>query len=929
MTILSMHAVAVNVCCSAKMSRASKTDTKFKSGLWQRVKNHASKHNPEVCFDTLWVCQFCRVLLNKDKLLSRCVLNGLESEPIPAELANLDALSKQLIQRAKAFQAIVHLGTYTAKVPKYNSLKACKGTMFFLPLPLEKTLETLGEVRQPGVARSLDSPAGKSTTHLSHPELYILVNGKPNKLKVVWRTLVNVDALKAAIHKLKEINWLYKEVDEDDLDDVTREVIETVSDTSSTMLEKATKEDVAGFQSFTIHTLNSKQSTSSDIDQYKLLNVKEDALDNRQKYLDVLCFPDLFPTGRFGECHPREVHITKSEYAKSRLMNKDSRFRKDPAYVFYLLWQKELRELASGVYNLLKSTGQPRLPVGHFLNSISESDPNIEANLSTMFQQIRGTKQFWFLKASDLKCMLKEYGSPTLFLTFSCAEYQSPDISSYLRKVNDVPDSYPIGKLCCEDPISVSRKFSQKFHAFFSTVIMKGHVLGTVSHYFVKKEYQARGVPHYHMVLWIEGAPIIGRDMPEEVMRWIQERISCRIPDEDTNPELHLLVIKYQMHKCSSYCRRTKRVNKAFVTRCKFGFPRDASKDGALKCVEDSLKSRAKIYTLPRADSEIRVNDYSPLLLLLWKANIDIQFIAESSMALAHYVTAYVTKAEQSNMQEVWQEVGSNKSIYSRLWSLVFEVCVHVSVASTKHVISSWVITFVRNRWPLNAMWSHKRKWRLINHSRLRELQDSDPESSNIFESNLVDDYYPRRCRQLEDVCLYDLVRDYDRVGVDKDDQYTYSKLTKPHLPNHKLFDPEKENQREDFFYSLLLLFVPFCREADLLGPDETAEEAFQRHMQPGSSLVLHHDKLQQMLAARAQVKKINEARQEDQPPPGAQDDARNDGPQIDGEAQSAMNDVRDLEGDSANHINLEERVSMMNKDQTRVFQLVKEHLLH
>ena len=81
---------------------------------------------------------------------------------------------------------------------------------------------------------------------------------------MVWRTLVNVGALKAAIHKLKEINWLYKEVDEDDLDDVTREVIETVSDTSSTMLEKATKEDVAGFQSFTIRTLNSKQSTSSD-----------------------------------------------------------------------------------------------------------------------------------------------------------------------------------------------------------------------------------------------------------------------------------------------------------------------------------------------------------------------------------------------------------------------------------------------------------------------------------------------------------------------------------------------------------------------------------------------------------------------------------------------------------------------------------------
>ena len=46
--------------------------------------------------------------------------------------------------------------------------------------------------------------------------------------------------------------------------------------------------------------------------------------------------------------------ISFSEFTKSRLMNKDGRFRKDDQYVFYLLWQKEMRELAAGVYNFLK-----------------------------------------------------------------------------------------------------------------------------------------------------------------------------------------------------------------------------------------------------------------------------------------------------------------------------------------------------------------------------------------------------------------------------------------------------------------------------------------------------------------------------------------------------------------------------------------------
>ena len=60
------------------------------------------------------------------------------------------------------------------------------------------------------------------------------------------------------------------------------------------------------------------------------------------------------------------------------------------------------------------------------------------------------------------------------------------------------------------------------------------------------------------------------------------------------------------------------------------------------------------------------LNVYNPL----WKTNIDIQFVAESSLALAHYVSGCVSKAEKSSMQDIWNEVIENKSVYSRLWSL-------------------------------------------------------------------------------------------------------------------------------------------------------------------------------------------------------------------------------------------------------------------
>ena len=381
-------------------------------------------------------------------------------------LLNLDPLSRQLIQLAKCYQTIVRLGTYTGNVPMYNSLKACKGTMFFLPLPLNKTVETLNEIQH-------------SSISLPNPELYIIINGRPTKSNVVWRSLVNVNNIKKAINTLKLCHWLYKNVEDESIDESVKHIIEISNNASTRMLEKATTEEIDAFHAYTIRNLDNKVSTASDIEQYKLLSVRDDPIKNKQKHLDVMCFPVLFPTGEFGEFHPH------TEYIKSRLLNKDSRFRKDAQYVFYLLWQKEMRQLSAGVYNLLKTTRQQSVSVSMLLDQVNTSDEHLEAHLCTMFQS---TKQYWFLRHSELKCMIREWGSPTLFLTFSCAEYESPDITEFLMKVNNVPPSYNIGKLCVEDPISVSRKFSLKFHAFFRKILVNGEVLGKVDHFYWKKE---------------------------------------------------------------------------------------------------------------------------------------------------------------------------------------------------------------------------------------------------------------------------------------------------------------------------------------------------------------------------------------------------------------------------------------------------------
>ena len=95
------------------------------------------------------------------------------------------------------------------------------------------------------------------------------------------------------------------------------------------------------------------------------------------------------------------------------------------------------------------------------------------------------------------------------------------------------------------------------------------------------------------------------------------------------------------MHKCSKYCRQNIKVGKTYISRCRFYFPRPV-RDSI--CINDGLKSCNKIYYLKRDEKEVQVNDYNPLLLKLWHANMDLQYIAEKSLSLTEYVTGYVTR---------------------------------------------------------------------------------------------------------------------------------------------------------------------------------------------------------------------------------------------------------------------------------------------
>ena len=86
------------------------------------------------------------------------------------------------------------------------------------------------------------------------------------------------------------------------------------------------------------------------------------------------------------------------------------------------------------------------------------------------------------------------------------------------------------------------------------------------------------------------------------------------------------------------------------------------------------------------------------------------------------------------------------------------------------------------------------------------------------------------------------------------------------------------------------------------------------------------------MLRAREHVQQINEARRAQEEnvtnEPGPVED--DNGPQVAGEATSAMNDVLDLhQNDESDGPSLDELVQSLNTNQARVYDHVKSHLEH
>ena len=140
-------------------------------------------------------------------------------------------------------------------------------------------------------------------------------------------------------------------------------------------------------------------------------------------------------------------------------------------------------------------------------------------NAFTTYKTIRGTSMYYQDSKKKLMATLRQKGAPTLFCTFSCAEFDWNSLAqSIFQTINKSKISMEEikqmsaakkNKLVSENVTQSTIHFAKRTDKLMSLLNDGGIFLHDekdykVDSYFYRVEFQARGAPHIHCVFWLK-----------------------------------------------------------------------------------------------------------------------------------------------------------------------------------------------------------------------------------------------------------------------------------------------------------------------------------------------------------------------------------------------------------------------------------------
>ena len=126
------------------------------------------------------------------------------------------------------------------------------------------------------------------------------------------------------------------------------------------------------------------------------------------------------------------------------------------------------------------------------------------------------------------------------FLTLSAADMKWPEvIQAIVRQYGTIYMEDEVLQLSWmmksmwlrSNSVTAVRMFQYRLDTFLTTFLKSSSKpIGEVVEYVIQIEFQARGSPHAHTLIWIKDAPKLGYSDEEDVTAFIDKHVSCSLP---------------------------------------------------------------------------------------------------------------------------------------------------------------------------------------------------------------------------------------------------------------------------------------------------------------------------------------------------------------------------------------------------------------
>nr|XP_054593099.1 uncharacterized protein LOC129159978 [Nothobranchius furzeri] len=860
-----------------------------------------------------WICHTCHDYIRKGSIPRLSVANQMGLSEIPQELKDLNILERHLISKSIPFAKIVPL-------PKGRQ-RQIRGNLVCVPSEVQETVDALPRLRSE--SQVMRVKLKRKLCYKGH-QLFQTVTW--SKLMHALLTLKQIHPQYADI-TIRDDPLLCDptgdssddddssmdcgDYDEDDLmqidnfeqnavteaagDEESEQVMTSDDDEQNVQNEAESQQNDEGQDSdlpnggFALESCLQPLDIAEEIlcysdSTYCVAPAERNSPVSffRTPKLEAMAFPVQFPTGQNTLDEPRRIKVTPSSYFKSRLFHIDDRFARDPNYLFFAQFVTEIHLANSNMIIQLRKgktmSRDGRRITSSMLQNKHEVQRLVRNKDAVRFMQtLRGTPAYWQKTTKDLFAMIRQLGTPTFFCTFSAAEMRWREIITAIKKQQGEQvdfESLDWSSKCeilRSNPVTTMRMFDKRVEALFRDLLMSpAQPLGEIVDFFYRVEFQHRGSPHIHMMLWVRGAPECDKDSDQAVCDFVDRYISAQLPDPETQPELHKKVTEVQKHSRN----HTRTCFKTMNSGCRFGFPKppcrrtmisrtDEEHDQATakqklrtlvsllnepeaasltldqilsrctltmseyeECIQSMNRKTALILKRDAKDSWI--NNYNPHLLEAWDSNIDVSFIL-NAYSCVEYLTKYITKKESglsdylstvissSNMDGVneCEEMKAVMQAYSKKREISAQECVTRACGLKMKKCSRSIVFVPTDDNPVKM-------------SRpMSFLENTTPDSCNIWMTSLNDKYKSRpETPEYEEMCLADFAATCrfvsEKESVRKDvlpllNQLGFVQRRQNNKPCViRFYHCSKEKHPEEFYGRLLRLYLPHRSEQEL-----------------------------------------------------------------------------------------------------------------